>query len=200
MRKSVPLLHFRHYATYRKLQKKSKKNSEIFFSQFLVFWELLLSPVVEKVVFVFESFWALDMAPTWAVPGLLTFIINKKHNWQKLGPKSQLSETILAVSKWNSVNLCLCYQSRQITLFNQWPNFFETARSISMLQPKWKTTKFFGWDKTYKETIKKEVTHFHRLEQNTQFWDTWTDAISRRCRWTFVKLEAEQDVCREVMW
>ena len=37
-------------------------------SQFLVFSELLLSPVVEKVVF--ESYWALDMAPTWAVPGL----------------------------------------------------------------------------------------------------------------------------------
>ena len=60
----IPLFYiFRHYATYRKLQKKSG----IFF-QFLVFWELLLSPVVEKVVF--ESFWALDMAPTWAVPGL----------------------------------------------------------------------------------------------------------------------------------
>ena len=50
-------------------KKISKKNSD-FFSQFLVFWELLLSPVVEKVVSVFESFWALDMAPTWAVPGL----------------------------------------------------------------------------------------------------------------------------------
>ena len=36
--------------------------------KFGIFWELLLSPVVEKVVF--ESFWALDMAPTWAVPGL----------------------------------------------------------------------------------------------------------------------------------
>ena len=33
----------------------------------------MLSPVVEKVVF--ESFRALDMAPTWAVPGLLLFII-----------------------------------------------------------------------------------------------------------------------------
>ena len=51
---------FRHYATYRKLQKNFEKKSE-FFSQFFVFWELLLSPVVEKVVFVFESFWALDM-------------------------------------------------------------------------------------------------------------------------------------------
>ena len=69
MRKSVPLLHFRHYATYRKLRKKIQKKSEFFF-QFLVFWQLLLSPVVEKVVF--ESFWALDMAPTWAVPGLFT--------------------------------------------------------------------------------------------------------------------------------
>ena len=35
-------------------KKIPKKNSEIF-SQFLVFWELLLSPVVEKVVFVFVS-------------------------------------------------------------------------------------------------------------------------------------------------
>ena len=65
----VPLLHFRHYATYRRLQKNSKRNSEIFFPQFLVFRELLLSPVVEKVVF--ESYCALEMAPTWAVPGLL---------------------------------------------------------------------------------------------------------------------------------
>ena len=42
-----------------KLRKKIQKNRN-FFSQFLVFWELLLSPVVEKVIF--ESFWALDMA------------------------------------------------------------------------------------------------------------------------------------------
>ena len=48
-------------------EKKFKKKFGFFF-QFLVFLELLLSPVVEKVVF--ESFWALDMAPTWAVPGL----------------------------------------------------------------------------------------------------------------------------------
>ena len=33
MRKSVPLLHFRHYATYRKLRKKFQKN-RIFFSIF----------------------------------------------------------------------------------------------------------------------------------------------------------------------
>ena len=63
---------FWHNATYRKLQKKSK-NIRKFFSQFLVFSELLLSPVVEKVVFVFESFWALDMAPTWAISGLFVF-------------------------------------------------------------------------------------------------------------------------------
>ena len=53
-------------------KKISKKNWKIFFSQFLVFWELLLSPVVEKVVF--ASFWALDMAPTWAVPGLFDIL------------------------------------------------------------------------------------------------------------------------------
>ena len=35
--------------------KKIPKNSEIFFLIFFVFWELLLSPVVEKVVFVFLS-------------------------------------------------------------------------------------------------------------------------------------------------
>ena len=63
---------FRHYATYRRLQKNSKKKSEKFFPQLLVFWELLLSPVVEKVVF--ESYWALDMAPTWPVPGLFLSI------------------------------------------------------------------------------------------------------------------------------
>ena len=69
--KRPPFHIFRHYATYRKLQKNFGKKFGNFLSQFLVFWELLLSPVVEKVVFVFESFWALDMAPTWAVPGLL---------------------------------------------------------------------------------------------------------------------------------
>ena len=46
--KRPPFYIFRHYATYRKLQKNSK-------SFFLVFWELLFSPVVEKVVFVFLS-------------------------------------------------------------------------------------------------------------------------------------------------
>ena len=59
---SVPLLHF---SALCDLPETSKKN---LVSQFLVFSELLLSPVVEKVVF--ESYWALDMAPTWAVPGL----------------------------------------------------------------------------------------------------------------------------------
>ena len=47
-----------------------------FFPQFLVFWDLLLSPVVEKVVF--ESYWALDMAPTWPVPGLFQFSIQSQ--------------------------------------------------------------------------------------------------------------------------
>ena len=67
----VPLLHFP--ALYD-LPETSKTNFEKkfrrIFSQFLVFCELLLSPVVEKVVF--ESFLALDMAPTWTVPGLFT--------------------------------------------------------------------------------------------------------------------------------
>ena len=56
------------FSTYRKFQKNFENKSD-FFSQFLVFRELL-SPVVEKVVFDFEAFSALDMAPTWAVPGL----------------------------------------------------------------------------------------------------------------------------------
>ena len=70
--KGPPFYIFRHYVTYRKLQKISKK-IRIFFLNFKFFWELLLSPVVEKVVF--ESFWALDTAPTWAVPGLFVIII-----------------------------------------------------------------------------------------------------------------------------
>ena len=37
---------------FKNISKKSRK----FFSQFLVFREFLLSPVVEKVVLVFESF------------------------------------------------------------------------------------------------------------------------------------------------
>ena len=44
--------------TSKKFRKKSEKISE-----------LLLSPVVGKVIF--ESYRALDMAPTWAVPWLV---------------------------------------------------------------------------------------------------------------------------------
>ena len=72
MRKSVPPFTFSALCDLPETSKKnSKKNRKFFFSIFS-FLELLLSPVVEKVVF--ESFWALDMAPTWAVPGLLGFI------------------------------------------------------------------------------------------------------------------------------
>ena len=67
---SVPLLHFSALCDLPETSKKIRKKFGNFFSQDLVFWELLLSPVVEKVVFVFESFWALVMAPTWALPGL----------------------------------------------------------------------------------------------------------------------------------
>ena len=63
-KKSQRVPPFTFFATYRRLQRKIG----FFFPQFLVFWELLLSPVVEKVVF--ESYWALDMAPTLADPGL----------------------------------------------------------------------------------------------------------------------------------
>ena len=62
--KGSPFYIFRHYATHRRIQKNFKKNRKNFFLV-LVFWESLLSPVVEKVVS--ESYWALDMAPAWAV-------------------------------------------------------------------------------------------------------------------------------------
>ena len=71
--KGSPLSHFLALCDLLETSKKSKKNSELF-SQFLVFWELLLSPVVEKVVF--ESFWALDMASTWAVPGVFGVMVS----------------------------------------------------------------------------------------------------------------------------
>ena len=64
-RKGSPLLHFLALCDLPETSKKFRKK----FPQFLVFWELLLSSVVEKVVF--ESYLALDMTPTWAVPGLL---------------------------------------------------------------------------------------------------------------------------------
>ena len=53
-KKSQPVSPFTFFGTMRpslKLQKNSKKK----ISEFLVFWVLLLSPVVEKVVFVFLS-------------------------------------------------------------------------------------------------------------------------------------------------
>ena len=53
--KRPPFYIFRHYATYRKLQKNSKKNRNFFFWIFNFLRELLLSPVVEKVVLVFLS-------------------------------------------------------------------------------------------------------------------------------------------------
>ena len=52
--KASPLLHFLALCDLPETSKKIQKKSD-FFSQFLVFWELLLSPVVEKVVFVFLS-------------------------------------------------------------------------------------------------------------------------------------------------
>ena len=52
--KRPPFYIFRNYATYRKLQKNSETKFGIV-PQFLVFRELLLSPVVEKVVVVFLS-------------------------------------------------------------------------------------------------------------------------------------------------
>ena len=72
-------------------EKKIRKEIRKFFSQFLVFWELLLSPGVEKVAF--ESFWALDMAPTWPFPACST--INERARrtqidaWVKLKSKKK---------------------------------------------------------------------------------------------------------------
>ena len=68
-------------------EKKISKKIRKFFSQFLVYWELLLSPVVEKVVF--ESFWALDMAPTWAVPGLFKVMFTFIHHFPEWLPLRQ---------------------------------------------------------------------------------------------------------------
>ena len=53
---------------FKKMSKKIRK----LISQFLVFSEPLLSPVVEKVVF--ESFRAIDIAPTLDVPVLLFLV------------------------------------------------------------------------------------------------------------------------------
>ena len=61
---------FRHCATYRKLRKNFEKNWNFFFSIFSFLRAFVVSSC-RKVVFVFESFLALDMVPTWAVPGLL---------------------------------------------------------------------------------------------------------------------------------
>ena len=57
----------------------------------------MLSPVVEKVVFVFESFRALDMAPTWAVPGLFFFRTTQKTPWKTAGD-SRINSILLATS------------------------------------------------------------------------------------------------------
>ena len=99
--KRPPFYIFWHYATcdLPETSKKFRKKIRIFFSQFLVFWELLLSPVVEKVVFVFVSFWAFDMAPTWAVPGLfwlvlfffVVFTVRGSHFFQLLNSSTYLS-------------------------------------------------------------------------------------------------------------
>ena len=111
MRKSVPPFTF---SALCDLPETSKKNSKIirnFFSQFLVFWELLLSPVVENVVF--ESFWALDMTPTWAVPGLFV-VLEQCHlpwknrsrlNRQNFRHKENMSQSIQEAS-WRPCQSC----------------------------------------------------------------------------------------------
>ena len=49
--KGSPFYIFRHYATYRRLQKKFEENFLKIVSSIFGFWEVLLSPVVGKVVF-----------------------------------------------------------------------------------------------------------------------------------------------------
>ena len=78
----VPFTFFGTMRLTGNFKKSFEKKFGNFFSQFFVFWELLLSPVVKKVVF--ESFWALDMAPTWVFPGL--FVRNVRFEftvWRK---------------------------------------------------------------------------------------------------------------------
>ena len=108
-----------------KIQKKIRK----FFSHFLVFWELLLSPVVEKVVF--ESFWALDMAPTWAVPGLFHFVATESQFLNVFKnirlKKSQPALKQLAINTiFKILNLISWFNS----IFS--PSFVEHARTFYM--------------------------------------------------------------------
>ena len=63
--KRPPFYIFRHYATYRKLQKNFEK-TEFFFSIF----SFLRAYVVSSCRKSGFRFRALDMASTWAVPGL----------------------------------------------------------------------------------------------------------------------------------
>ena len=72
--KASPLYVFRHYATYRKLQKKFEKKSELFFSIFS-FLRVFVVSNCRKSGFRFRVFLSLDMAPTWAVHGLFCIIV-----------------------------------------------------------------------------------------------------------------------------
>ena len=68
----------------------------------------MLSPVVEKVVF--ESFWALDMAPTWAVPGLFVDADSQYFRcWCKLNtiaPKRFWIQLLLFCCQWKLNEFC----------------------------------------------------------------------------------------------
>ena len=66
-KKSQRVPPFTFFGTMRLTGDFKKKFKKIYFSS-IFSWVLLFSPLVEKVVL--ESYWALDMAPTWAVPGL----------------------------------------------------------------------------------------------------------------------------------
>ena len=70
---SLPFYIFRHYATYRRLQ----KNFQFFLMQ-------VLSKRILDTLKSFCYFWALIMAPTWAVPGLFRLSKAKPNSIQFL--------------------------------------------------------------------------------------------------------------------
>ena len=68
--KRPPFYIFRHYATYRKLQKNFEQSFGIFFLNFCVLRAFVVSSC-RKSGFRFRVFLSFDMAPTWPVPCLL---------------------------------------------------------------------------------------------------------------------------------
>ena len=123
-KKRPPFYIFRHYATYRKLRKKISKK---FFSQFLVFWELLLfflkrvpnSPILWhfQVLLLFLSLrYGADLGRSRLVPFSLTFkenILNiKDYIWLYHSIFLQISPFLcFGVSTWTHTSNCQPYTS-----------------------------------------------------------------------------------------